>query len=521
MPPEFYFPIADGGVLAADRARSGQRDARRPLPRRGRPAEAGRRASQAAAEMKTIAERLAVQYPGCQRERVGRGHLAPRTGRRRRPAGAAHAARRRRRRHPDRLRQRRQPAARPRVGPREGDGHPRRRSAPAASRLVLQMLAESLVLAVAGGGLGLLLAYLAIAPIQTLGAGSIPRVADVAIDGTVLVFAAVAVARSQACSSASRRPGRRRAAGRSTVLKEGGRSSVGAGGRWLRRRCSWPRWRCRSSCWSARAAAAQLRQAHRCRPGLRRQQRARVPGLAAGPRPTPRAHTVAFFDALIEKLGASPGVRRRGMVQTLPMRGGYVLSFTVQGRRRPKPGDEPSANYRVDQPGYFQALGIPLKRGRASRAQDAATAPMVAIVDESFVRKHFPTRTRSARASTSATGPTATIEIVGVVGDVALRRARRESPEPTMYVPFEQECSARCGCWRGPTAIRRSWPRRAAGGRDRSIPTLPAYSIDAAGDSRQRVGRAAAVLDAAAGALRRRSRCSSPASASTASSPTP
>ena len=54
---------------------------------------------------------------------------------------------------------------------------------------MLQLLAESLVLAIAGGGLGLLLAYLAIGPVQTLSAGSIPRVQDVSIDGNVLAFA--------------------------------------------------------------------------------------------------------------------------------------------------------------------------------------------------------------------------------------------------------------------------------------------------------------------------------------------
>src|SRR3982751_4646763 len=56
-------------------------------------------------------------------------------------------------------------------------------------RLILQLLAESLVLAVVGGGFGLLLAYLAIGPVQALSAGSIPRVQDVSIDGTVLAFA--------------------------------------------------------------------------------------------------------------------------------------------------------------------------------------------------------------------------------------------------------------------------------------------------------------------------------------------
>ncbi len=91
-------------------------------------------------------------------------------------------------------------------------------------RLVLQMLAESLVLASAGGGLGLLLAYLAIPPIQTLSAGSIPRVDDISIDGRVLAFS-LGVRCSPAWCSASRPPGSLAAGHRRGP--QGGRALVG------------------------------------------------------------------------------------------------------------------------------------------------------------------------------------------------------------------------------------------------------------------------------------------------------
>src|SRR5215471_1066674 len=100
-------------------------------------------------------------------------------------------------------------------------------------RLVAQMLAESLVLAIVGGALGVLLGYLAIEPIRTLSAGSIPRAADVRVDGTVLAFAALASIVTgilfglAPAWQASR-------GGVSTVLKEGGRSSSTSGGRWVR-----------------------------------------------------------------------------------------------------------------------------------------------------------------------------------------------------------------------------------------------------------------------------------------------
>lgn len=100
-------------------------------------------------------------------------------------------------------------------------------------RIVIQMLAESLILAGVGGALGLGLAYLAIPAIQSLSAGSIPRVADISIDGTVLLFAVGAsVVTGIVFGLVPALQMSRTGAG--SVLKEGGRSSVGSGGRWVR-----------------------------------------------------------------------------------------------------------------------------------------------------------------------------------------------------------------------------------------------------------------------------------------------
>src|SRR5690606_23150200 len=99
---------------------------------------------------------------------------------------------------------------------------------------------------------------------------------------------------------------------------------------------------------------------------------------------------IAFYDRLAERLRAVPGVEAAGMVQQLPMRGGYVLSFEIQGRPAASPGEELSANHRVVSPDYFAAMGIPLLRGRVLTPRDAETSPMVAVVDQAFVQRHFP-----------------------------------------------------------------------------------------------------------------------------------
>ena len=69
----------------------------------------------------------------------------------------------------------------------------------------------------------------------------------------------------------------------------------------------------------------------------------------------PEEHNrVAFFDALLAKLATLPQVRAAGMVQAIPMRGDYVLSFDIQGRPPSKPNASPSANYRSVSPDYFR-----------------------------------------------------------------------------------------------------------------------------------------------------------------------
>jgi putative ABC transport system permease protein len=126
------------------------------------------------------------------------------------------------------------------------------------------------------------------------------------------------------------------------------------------------------------------------------------------------------------------------MVQALPMRGSYFLSFTVQGRPEPKPADEPSANHRVVSPRYFSTLGIPLKKGRLFTEQDTDTSPMVAVIDEAFAARHFADEDPIGRGIDIGNGTDGFYEIVGVVGNVH-HVDLEANAGPTMYVPFRQD----------------------------------------------------------------------------------
>jgi len=305
-------------------------------------------------------------------------------------------------------------------------------------RLVSQMLAESLVLSLTGGALGLLLAYLVIKPIKTLSAGSIPRVDDVSIDPQVLLFAlGISLVTGVLFGLAPAWHALR--TGPSEVLKEGGRSSSASGGRLMRGGLLIVE--VALSIVLLVGAALLLRSFSRLThvdPGFRADNvlafRVALPETTY---PQPHNRT-AFFDRLITDLEALPEVTAASIVQSMPLRGDYVLSFDIRGRPPANPGDELSANYRSASPDYFRALSIPLLRGREFTQQDTDKSPRVAIVDDAFVRRHFPTEEPIGRGIDIGNGTEGFYETVGVVGNVRYN-GLDEKATPTMYVPASQD----------------------------------------------------------------------------------
>ena len=304
-------------------------------------------------------------------------------------------------------------------------------------RLALQMFTESLVLALAGGVLGVGLAYLAIPLVQSLGANSIPRVADIAIDRRVLAFAFGASVLTGVLFGlapawhASR-------AGLGAVLKEGGRTSAGSGGRWVRNGLLVVE--VALSIVLLVGAMLLLRSFEKLTgldPGFR-SDNVLAFQVALPPATYPQdVNRMQFYDTLLDRLQALPDVRSASLSQRVPLRGGYVLSFAVQGRPPAKPGEEPSANYRTISASYFDTLGIPLLRGRVFTARDTEKPPMVAIVDDAFVKRFFPDENPIGRAIDIGDGTDGVYEIVGVVGNVT-HESLDATPAPTMYVPFKQ-----------------------------------------------------------------------------------
>jgi putative ABC transport system permease protein len=343
-------------------------------------------------------------------------------------------------------------------------------------RLIAQVLSESLVLAVVGGALGVLLGYLAIAPIKTLSAGSVPRVADVGLDGRVLAFAAVASMLTGVLFGLAPAWQATRT-GVSAVLKQGGRSSSTSGSRWVRSGLLVTE--VALSIVLLTGATLLLRSFAKVTnvdPGFNPDRvlafQVSLPAVAY----TEDPQRLAFYDALLGGLESQVGVESAGLVQTLPMRGDYRLSFGLPSRPPYQPGQEPSAYYRSISPHYFEALSIPIVRGRAFTPQDSASSQQVAIVDASFARVYFPGENPVGQRLRIDNGAGKVATIVGVVGDVRYS-GLDVTAGPTMYAPHGQDVFSTT--W---VVIRTKGAPAAASGTAREVlrhldASLPAYSM--------------------------------------------
>ena len=146
-----------------------------------------------------------------------------------------------------------------------------------------------------------------------------------------------------------------------------------------------------------------------------------------------------FFGQLLSRLRTLPGVVAAGAIHLLPMTGTSRADFTIVGAPPVEKGKEPYTNFRVVTPGYFGAIGMPLKRGRDFNAQDNEKASDVVIVDEAFARLRFPNQEpigRRIMLKIAPDKPDKPLEIVGVVGDV--KNKLDEIAEPHIYMAYAQ-----------------------------------------------------------------------------------
>ncbi len=147
-----------------------------------------------------------------------------------------------------------------------------------------------------------------------------------------------------------------------------------------------------------------------------------------------------FYDDLVQRVKAYPGVESAAAVNYLPLGGANSSdSYLVEGEPEPAAGDEYDGRYRVCTPDYFRTMGIPLLKGRGFTDQDKAGATPVIIVNETLARKHWPNQDAIGKRIRFY-GPSERarwMEIVGVVADVKHELNLPVTPE--YYLPHAQD----------------------------------------------------------------------------------
>jgi putative ABC transport system permease protein len=151
-----------------------------------------------------------------------------------------------------------------------------------------------------------------------------------------------------------------------------------------------------------------------------------------------------FYDQLLTRVRALPGVRRAGVISRLPM-DVWTHPFEIVGRPAPDPGKEPVADLNEVDAQALDTLGIRVLRGRTIDEQDVASAPWVAVINKTFADRHFPGKDPLGQAIRISIGPAGDgalrepqpRQIVGVVADVTYPSFFTEAPA-AVYVPFRQ-----------------------------------------------------------------------------------
>jgi putative ABC transport system permease protein len=154
---------------------------------------------------------------------------------------------------------------------------------------------------------------------------------------------------------------------------------------------------------------------------------------------------IAFFDQVFPALTAVPGVRAAGAASVLPFSGGWTTGgFQIEGYQPPPKQPGPWGDIRIVSPGYFQTLGIPLRRGRLLEDQDRSGSLEVAVIDDEFVRRYWPHDdpigkrfTFGAPAGATDTTLREWIQVVGVVGHTKQEGLDAEN-RLQLYLPYRQ-----------------------------------------------------------------------------------
>jgi len=284
------------------------------------------------------------------------------------------------------------------------------------SDVVRQLVTESMLIAVLGGGAGLLLAMWALSAIVTFGADLIPRVVDIRLDPIALAFSLIVTLLTGL--GIGLLPALQ-ASGVNVLeaLKDASRGIAGTGQR------------LRASLLVAEVSLSlvlliaagllltSLARLQRVEPGFE-PDGVFTAQLVLPPQRYDPEKLVAFYESLYQRLSTLPGISAAALSDRVPLTGGQTPApVAVGGRPLPPMSERANASRHLVSPKYFQTLGIPIRAGRDFDERDSSRVPHVVIVNETFARQHFPGEDPIGRTLITGMGQRPS-HVVGVVADV-------------------------------------------------------------------------------------------------------
>jgi len=298
-------------------------------------------------------------------------------------------------------------------------------------RLMRQLLTESLLLAIGGGALGMLIAVNATPLFARLVPTNLPIAALPSADWRILAFGALATILTGIAFGvlpALKATG-------AADLREGSRSGVG--GRKERLRGTLVVAEIAASVVLLVTSGLLIRAMLRIQgtdPGFRADNVLTLHTPVTGPRYTKTVTRCAFYQRVLSDARALPGVESAAYIGGLPMvwRGG-IWTIAINGQQPLDPSSQ-RASMRFVSPDFFKTLAIPMHLGRDVAESDVLTSPMVAVVSESFVNQYWPNQNPLGKRFNIAMGDRT---VIGVVGNIKVRGLERFS-EPQVYLPYQQ-----------------------------------------------------------------------------------
>jgi putative ABC transport system permease protein len=316
-------------------------------------------------------------------------------------------------------------------------------------RLVQQALSETLLLALAGGALGLIFAHYGVILIVKFLAERLPRAGEIGLDGWVLAFT-LGVSIVTGIVAGLLPALRQSKADLNEALKEGpgraGSDSVGN--------------RTRSVLVVAEVALSlmlliaagllirSLAMLRNVNPGFDPNHAVTMQISIPSAKFSEPIQQIRFYDRVLERVRALPGVQSAGLIDDLPLNEeGSMQPISIEGRPVVPMADMPEVSVRLISSDYLRAMRIPLFRGRDISDSDAESRSGGILISESMAKQFWPGEDAVGKRLTLYFYPHLTREVVGVVGDVKLFALNDRRPGPVIYIPQAQLMSPESGEW--------------------------------------------------------------------------